>query len=196
MTARSQPLKLLARSAAAMSTSLDRATHVLPTRPTPFTRWDLGTLISHVSDSVEQLIRSIGGTLGSSDDPDCRARARDGIRQLLLALPCAPRDHPYIELAALTGAFELAALTGAFELAALTGAFELAIHACDIAQSTRSPQPLPGDLVSTLLSLAPVVLGDFDRDGLFDPSYPPTPRQITDLDRLLALFGRQRRETA
>jgi hypothetical protein len=77
----------------------------------------------------------------------------------------------------------------------LTGAFELTVHAWDITESTRCTMPMPSDLVSTLLSLAPVVLGEVDRDGLFDPSHPPAPSQSTDLDRLLALFGRRRRGT-
>jgi hypothetical protein len=51
------------------------------------------------------------------------------------------------------------------------------------------------DLVSNLLSLAPAVFDEVDRDGLFDPSHPPAHSQSTDLDRLLALFGRQRKDT-
>jgi hypothetical protein len=161
-----------------MGTSLDGATHVLPTRATPCTSWDLGTLISHVSDSLELLITSIGGTPGSPHDPDCRAWARHRIGELQLAVRCAPRDHPGVELSA------------------LTGAFELTIHAWDITESTRCAMTLPADLVSTLLALAPVVLGGVDRAGLFDPRRPLTTRQGTDLDRLLALFGRQRKDVA
>lgn len=43
-----------------MNTSLDSTTHSLPTRATPCTHWDLGTLISHVADSTELLIVSLG----------------------------------------------------------------------------------------------------------------------------------------
>jgi hypothetical protein len=176
VTATSQPLDLLARSATLMSTSLDGAMHVMPTRATPCAQWDLGTLISHVAQSVDLLIRSVGGSPEQSYDPDCRARARAGIRRLLLELRHAPRDHRDIELAA------------------LTGSFELTVHAWDIAESTRCQMSPPADLVSSLLELAPVVLGDLDRDGLFDLHHPPTPSQRTDLDRLLALFGRRRKE--
>jgi hypothetical protein len=178
MTAPSHPLALLARSAAVMSSSLDRAEHVLPTRATPCAGWDLGTLIGHVSDSVDLLATSVGGRPAPSNSPDCRVRARLGIRQLLLAVRHAPHDRSDVGLAA------------------LTGAFELTVHAWDITESTRCSEPMPAGLVSTLLSLAPVVLGEVDRDGLFDPSHPLAPSQSTDLDRLLALFGRRRKETA
>ena len=67
--------------------------------------------------------------------------------------------------------------------------------AWDITESTRCTTPMPAHLVSTLLSLAPVVLGEVDRDGLFGPSHPPAPGQSTDLDRLLVLFGRRRKRT-
>jgi hypothetical protein len=174
----SQPLTLLARSAVLMNTSLDSATHVLPTRSTPCARWDLGTLISHVADSADLLIGSVGGRPRSSDDPDCRARARARIQQLLLALGGAPRDRADLRLTA------------------LTGAFELTIHAWDIAESTAGGVPLPDDLVSDLLTFAPIVLGNLDRAGLFDRPRPPRPGEDTDLDRLLALSGRQRRDAA
>lgn len=177
MTAPSHPLTLLARSAAVLSRSLDGTEHVLPTRATPCATWDLGTLIGHVSDSLNLLTTSVGGRPAPSNSPDCRIRARHGIRQLLLALRHAPHDRSDVELAA------------------LTGAFELTVHAWDITESTRCTTPMPADLVSTLLSLAPVVLGEVDRDGLFDPSHPPAPSQSTDLDRLLALFGRRRKDT-
>jgi hypothetical protein len=76
------------------------------------------------------------------------------------------------------------------ELTALTGAFELAVHAWDVGTSTGVPAALPADLASTLLALAPVVLGEVERAGLFGARRPPSPAQCTDTDRLLALFGR------
>lgn len=177
MTAPSPPLTLLARSAAVLSRSLDGTEHVLPTRATPCATWDLGTLISHVSDSLDLLTTLVGGRPAPSNSPDCRVRAGHGIRQLLLALGHAPHHRSDVGLAA------------------LTGAFELTVHAWDITESTRCTTPMPTDLVSTLLSLAPVVLSQVDHYGLFDPSRPPTPSHSTDLDRLLALFGRQRKDT-
>jgi hypothetical protein len=81
------------------------------------------------------------------------------------------------------------------QLAALTGAFELTVHAWDINESTHRGVPLPADLVSALLRLAPVVLGNVERDGLFDASYPPASDQCTDTDRLLATFGRRKEIT-
>jgi hypothetical protein len=178
VTAPSRPLALLARSAVVMSDSLDGTAHVLPSRATPCAAWDLGMLIGHVSESVDLLTSLVGGSPPPSNSPDCRVRARQGTRQLLLAITHARPGRAGVELAA------------------LTGAFELTVHAWDINEATRCGEPIPADLTSTLLALAPAVLGEIDRDGLFDPSHPPTPSQSTDLDRLLALFGRHRTEPA
>jgi hypothetical protein len=175
VTRSSLPLTLLARSAVLMHVSLDSVTHVRPTRATPCALWDLGTLVSHVADSADLLVSSVGGRPGPSADPDCRTRARQRIHQLLLALRSVPGNHADLELAA------------------LTGAFELTIHAWDITESTGCGMPPPGRLVSTLLTYAPIVLGNVDRTDLFDRPRPPGPGEDTDLDRLLALFGRRRK---
>ena len=174
MTAPSHPLDLLTQAAHLMSASLDNAAQVMPTRPTPCTEWDLGTLVHHVSASVAALTELISGaTPGPGPKGGC-AYAQVEIRRLLRTVAQAPHDRPDIDLAA------------------LTGAFELTVHAWDVNEATGRHAPLPADLVSTLLSLAPVVLGNVNREGLFDPSHPPSSDQCTDTDRLLALFGRRR----
>ena len=156
-----------------MRDSLDGAMHVLPTRATPCIEWDLGTLISHVGQSVDVLIRSMGGPNDAMPALDCRTRAQAGIHRLLLEIRRAPGRSREVELAA------------------LTGSFELALHAWDIAQSTRLPTSLPAELVSSLIERAPVVLGNLDRDGLFDPPQSVPSCKNGELDRLLALFGRK-----
>jgi uncharacterized protein (TIGR03083 family) len=177
MTASSHPLALLTRAALVMSASLARAAQVMPTRPTPCTEWDLGTLVCHVSDSVAALNELISGATPGPGPKNGGTRAQHEIRRLLQAIARAPHDRPDIGLTA------------------LTGAFELTVHAWDIDESTGRSAPLPTDLVSTLLSFAPVVLSNIEREGLFDSSYSPSSDQCTDTDRLLAMFGRRKGET-
>ncbi|MCW2547926.1 MAG: hypothetical protein JWN96_2386 [Mycobacterium sp.] len=173
MTTRSHPLDLLSRAAQLMSASLEGAAQVLPTRRTPCAEWDLGTLVHHISDSVAALTELISGAPRAPRPKGGCTYAQGEIRRLLQAIEQAPRDRP------------------AIDLTALTGAFELTVHALDVNASTGRDTPLPADLVSTLLSFAPVVLGRIDREGLFDSSYPPSSDQSSDTDRLLAMFGRR-----
>lgn len=174
MTAASHPLALLTSAAKGMSASLDGAAQVMPTRSTPCTEWDLGTLVCHVSGSVAALTELISGATPGPGPKGGGTRAQHEIRRLLQAIAGAPHDRPDIGLTA------------------LTGAFELTVHAWDIDESTGRHAPLPAGLVSTLLSFAPVVLGHVEREGLFDSSYPPSSDQCTDTDGLLAMFGRRK----
>jgi hypothetical protein len=168
------PLDLLTRAALLMSTSLDAAMRVLPTRPTPCTEWDLGTLVHHVSDSAAALTALISiAPPGPAPIGGC-TQARLEIHRLRCAVAQARHDHPGIELTA------------------LTGSFELTVHAWDVGESTGRHAVLPAGLASDLLSLAPLVLTNVERDGLFDSSHPPSPGHHTDADRLLAMFGRRR----
>jgi uncharacterized protein (TIGR03083 family) len=178
MTTPSHPLALLTQAAHLVNASLDGAAEAPPTRRTPCTDWDLRTLVRHVSESAAALNELIGGAPpGPRPDGGC-GQAQLEIEGLLGTIALAPRDRPDIDLAA------------------LTGAFELTVHAWDIDASTGRPTPLPADLVSTLLSFAPVVLGTIKRDGLFAPGHPPSLAQSTDTDRLLAMFGRRNNEVS
>jgi uncharacterized protein (TIGR03083 family) len=173
MTGSQHPRELLTRAAAVMSASLECASQVMPTRPTPCTEWDLGTLVHHVAHSASALAELIEGTEpGSAPKGGC-TNALLQIRRLLEAIARTQRHR------------------SSLELTALTGAFELTLHAWDIKQSTGDVDPLPADLVSTLLSFVPVVLNNVPRSGLFATSLPPSAEQATDTDRFLALFGRR-----
>jgi uncharacterized protein (TIGR03083 family) len=162
------PLDLLARAAHLMHESLAASADTPLDRPTPCTEWDLGALIRHVSASITVLTELLDGIAPHPDqskgDAECKRLRR--------AIARAPGDCPGVGLTA------------------LTGAFELTVHAWDINESTGRHQPLPADLVSTLLSRAPSVL-DVDRTGLFAVEHSPAPEQRSDTDRLLALFGRR-----
>jgi uncharacterized protein (TIGR03086 family) len=172
MTVRPLPLDLLTRAVETISRSLDDASTVSPSSPTPCTEWDLGTLVHHVADSAATLSELIEGSPPGKPTAGGCAEARRELRRLLEVVRGAARDCP------------------AIDLVALTGTFELTIHAWDIDRATGSAASLAADLVSTLLSLAPVVLGDVQRTGLFADEAPP-PGRYTDTDRLLALFGRR-----
>ncbi|WP_435128573.1 maleylpyruvate isomerase N-terminal domain-containing protein [Actinacidiphila sp. bgisy144] len=174
MTGAPHALDLLVRSARVMRGCLNGALRADPAGPTPCSAWDLGTLVLHVADSAEVLAELLGdgGPVPvSRTDVGC-VRAGSAVEELITVAGRAPRGRRDVELTA------------------LTGAFELAVHAWDIGASTGVPAPLPADLASTLLALAPVVLGDVERAGLFGAGRPPSPAQCTDTDRLLALFGR------
>jgi uncharacterized protein (TIGR03083 family) len=172
MTGMPHPLDLLAQAVNVAGNSLHAASGVRPTSPTPCSEWDLGTLVFHVADSAATLRELIAGDApGPPPAAGCVPAQRE-LRRLAQAVHDAPRQDP------------------AVELIALTGSFELTIHAWDINQATGSTERLPADLVSTLLTFAPVVLNDIDHAGLFATSRPPTASQCTDTEQLLALFGR------
>jgi hypothetical protein len=173
MSGAPNPLNLLTRAVEVLSASLTEASHFLPTRPTPCTEWDLGTLVFHVADSAATLTELLlGDPPGPPPTGGCAA-AHGELRRLLAAAAHAPQRDP------------------AVELVALTGSFELTIHAWDINQAVASTDHLPDDLVKALLSVAPLVLNEIDRGGLFATTTVPRPGRRTDTDRLLALFGRR-----
>jgi hypothetical protein len=169
----SQPLDLLARAAKLMDTSLDDASRAMPTLPTPCREWDLGTLVHHIAHSVSDLADLLEGRGPTPAPRGGCTQARAQIERLENAITQVSRDDESVELTA------------------LAGAFELALHAWDLNESAGSSKPLPADLASALLSLAPVVLNNIERRGLFDASLPPSAEQRTDTDRLVALFGRR-----
>jgi uncharacterized protein (TIGR03086 family) len=164
--------ELLLTAAGLMARSLHDAGDAWPTRPTPCAEWQLGQLVHHVADSATTLAEIIAGPepAGPSDVTGC-ARAARSLDRLRRSLADAPLANPVIDLAA------------------LAGAFELTIHAWDIDTSAGVPRRLPAEHVSALLRLAPLVLGDIDRCGLFGPDLAPPP--AGDTQRLLALFGRR-----
>ena len=139
--------------------------------PTPCTEWNLGTLVRHVSDSARSLQEILwGAPPGLLPPPGCAA-AQATLRELAAVVMGASREAP------------------AVALTALTGSYELAIHAWDIAETTRNGPALPTPLVEALLTYAPIVLADVDRAGLFAAPRDPAGRR-SDNDRLLAMFGR------
>lgn len=167
------PRALLLAAADLMSDSLHIAGRRLPTLPTPCSEWQLGQLVLHVADSAFALTEIIAGSAPTVTTTTGCTRAGLLLNELREAVGNAPANDP------------------ALDLAALTGAFELTIHAWDIDTSTGAHRRLPEDHVGVLVSLAPFVLSEIDRGGLFGPSLPPPSPSANNTQRLLALFGRR-----
>jgi hypothetical protein len=165
------PLDLLQDSLSLAALAVSRAAEVPHSIPTPCRGWSLGTLVRHVSDSARSL------------------------HEVLLDEP--PREPPLPGCSAAQAAFsdlgQVAAAAPRFDdavaLTALMGSYEFTLHAWDLNQTTATRSEFPQRLVGTLLAQAPIVLPHGQRSGLFGPELAPGEGQ-TDLDRLLAMFGR------
>ncbi|MFF6995466.1 hypothetical protein ACFY93_10960 [Streptomyces sp. NPDC008313] len=169
---RLDPLNLLDQASKAAWMSLHRAALTDPQAPTPCTRWNLSTLVRHITDSTASTREILTGLPpGRPPEPGC-ARARHELSRLRTAVAGLPRE------------------TARVRWGALLGSYELTLHAWDVNQSTGCRGSLPPTLVEALLAFAPLVVDGVDRTGLFAAPLPP-PRPDRPTDRLLALFGRQ-----
>lgn len=164
---------LLLTAADLMSTSLCFAARTLPTRPTPCSEWRLGELVRHVAASASTLTEVIARAPRAPIAGSGCAHAEASIQELRQTVLNVPADNP------------------AIGLTSLAGAFELTIHAWDINTAVEGATDLPDDHFRRLVRLAPIVLAEINRDGLFGPRLPPPPPGGTDTERLLALFGRR-----
>jgi uncharacterized protein (TIGR03086 family) len=175
MTALPPAVRLLTQAIDLAGRSIAAAAGADPGSPTPCTEWDLGTLVRHVADSAASIRELIEGSPQAPPPPPGCAAARRELRRLRQA------------------AGALARCGSGAELVALTGAYELTVHAWDIIRAVGGADELPADLVDALLVYAPRVLHEVERAGLFGDEVPPATAR-TDTDRLLALFGRRRRQ--
>ncbi|OHV60705.1 hypothetical protein BCD48_40735 [Pseudofrankia sp. BMG5.36] len=155
-----------------MSASLHVARRTLPTRPTPCSEWQLGQLVHHVADSASTLTEVITGAAPIPTTTTGCIRAELSLNELRQAVSDAPANAP------------------AVDLTSLTGAFELTVHAWDIDTAVGATPRLPADHVRALVRLAPIVLSEIDRGGLFGARLA-SPSGASDTQRLLALFGRR-----
>ncbi|SFC65412.1 hypothetical protein SAMN04487968_10953 [Nocardioides terrae] len=165
------PVDLLRESISLAALAVIRAAEVPHSISTPCREWSLGTLVRHVSDSARSLQEMLTSEPpGEPPLPGCSAA------QAVFA------DLDRVAAAA-------SRLDGAVALTALTGSYELTLHAWDVDQATSTAAELPRRVVEALLVQAPLVLAHGERSGLFGPEIAACVGQ-TDLDRLLALFGR------
>jgi uncharacterized protein (TIGR03086 family) len=155
--------------------------------PTPCASWDLRMLLDHLNESVGMLAEGLAtGSLSAEPAPAAPDAITD--RVVTLRLRCARlltacRTAPAGQLVTL-GAYDLTA-----SLMSCAGAIEVAVHAWDIAAACGSRQPIPSALAERMLQIAPLLVTDATRAGLFaDPV--PAPASTTPGDRLVALLGR------
>jgi uncharacterized protein (TIGR03086 family) len=160
--------------------------------PTPCERWDLRSLLLHVTDSLAVLTdamraRQIGlgppPTHEPTSDADPVACLRRRARALLVARAAAGTDERLVAI----GDRELTT-----SLVTAAGAIEIAVHGWDISATCGIPRPIPPPLAAALLPLAPLLIPRATRAGLFaDPV--PVPKAAAPGDQLLAFLGRQPR---
>ena len=174
----------------AVSYALASAALATPQRlpmATPCADWDLGTLLCHVSDSLDVLSEAVGtgcvgpapGDDGPGLDPVTGLRSR-ATRLLATCAAAGPADLP-VAIA------DQALSTG---LAVAAGAIEIAVHGWDIAAACGVRRPVPADLAAALLPIAPLLITPSTRPGLFaDPV--PVSGLAAPGDKLAAFLGRQ-----
>jgi uncharacterized protein (TIGR03086 family) len=154
--------------------------------PTPCQGWDLRRLLRHVRASladvagvlaVRELCEGFGPHTSPAAGTDPVAELRAGVVDFLLASTSLPTAGRWCEIQGRS----LPA-----KIVVYVGAIEMVLHAWDIAQACRTDRPIPSDLASALLRVAPPLAEAGLAGHVFDEPLAATPS-----DRLLALFGRQ-----
>jgi len=158
--------------------------------PTPCPGWDLRRLLSHVRTSladvadvlgVRDFDRGSGRATADTDPADPIAALRAAIVEFLLAstaLPVAGRRC------------EIHGRSLPANIVVYVGTIEMVLHAWDIAQACRTDRPIPSDVASALLWIAPP-LAEAGLAGHVFAEPLASPTTATPSDQLLALFGRQ-----
>jgi len=176
----------------AVSYALASAGHATPQLlplPTPCERWDLRTLLLHVSDSLGVLAEAMRAghiALGPplhepTADADPAACLRRQARDLLGACAAASAEERLVAVA--DRELTTSMLTAA-------GAIEIAVHGWDISVACGVRRPVPPTLAAALLPVAPLLIPRATRTGLFaDPVAVPEP--ACPGDSLIAFLGRQ-----
>jgi uncharacterized protein (TIGR03086 family) len=168
------------------------ATPQLLPLPTPCERWDLRTLLLHVSDSLGVLAEAMRAGHIALGPPPCDkptaeadpvACLRRQARALLGACAAAWSEERLVAIADR----ELTT-----SMVAAAGAIEIAVHGWDISVACGVRRPIPPGLAAELLPVAPLLISRATRAGLFaDPV--PAPESAGPSDRLVAFLGRRPR---
>lgn len=164
--------------------SADLVTPALLANPTPCTAWDLGMLVSHLSESLDALGEALNhGTVRlapAAFAPDAEpAGMRVRCLRLLSAIQAAPADRPVV----------IAGHDMTETAVTCAGAIEISVHGWDIAAACATSRPIPDDLARPLLRVAPALLPGSTRGGLFAEPVPAV-RTARPGERLLAFLGR------
>jgi len=175
--------ELLERAVGYTRTCLALVTPDLMGAPTPCAEWDLARLLRHMDDSLAAFAEAAVGRVDPCPPPPLTPEVVASLRARACALLGAWSSDPG------RGPVAVAGRPMPRELLAGTGALEIAVHGWDVARACRADRPLPEALARTLLEVAPLVVGDPDRDGRF-----AAPRAVPEGadagTRLLAFLGR------
>ena len=190
MTCHAPGRELLRQAICYALPSADLVTPALLPRPTPCAAWNLGMLLSHLSESLDALAEGLGqgevllapatleppGPLEPGAEP-AGMRARCG--RLLSAIAAAPAGRRVV----------IAGHDMTESVLTYTGAIEISVHGWDVAAACGRPRPIPDDLARPLLAVAPALVGGGAREGLFAEPLPAAP-QARPGERLLSFLGR------
>jgi uncharacterized protein (TIGR03086 family) len=148
--------------------------------PTPCAGWDLRRLLEHLAQSMRTTSgllegKRAGGWRSPQPVLDVRIQAA-GLRN---AVDRATAPLVIIEGFPIPAAIVLG-----------TAAFEIAVHGWDVVEACRTSNPVPADLATELLRLAPEVIDVGDRADLFRPPVPAM-AEAAPGDRLVAFAGRR-----
>jgi len=157
--------------------------------PTPCRGWDLAMLLEHASESVGALCEGIQtGRLGLRPNfPESAARrdpAKNFRNRAMDLLDARPSNCPG------SSVIDVAGRPLAVAEMACAGALELAVHGWDISQACGLGWPIPDDLASELLAIAPLFVPANGREPLFGPAVAAGPSP-TSSERLVAFLGRE-----
>lgn len=159
--------------------------------PTPCAQWSLWDLLVHMDDSLVSLHEA-----GSRRRVDLRparttrtapAALLEGLRRRACQLLSEwsvdwERGHVDGDVCVDGLALTPRVLTSA-------GALEITVHGWDVAVACGADHPIPQQLATDLLRVAPLVVGSADRPARFAPALS-MPSGASPQDRLLAFLGR------
>jgi len=152
-------------------------------RPTPCADWDLGTLLSHLTESMATLSEALTtGTVGMCPraapvaEEDLVEALRDRAAELLWAA-FAVGDQPIM----------VEGIPVPREIIVAAGAVEIAVHGWDVSAACGVPAPVPAELAGPLIRQLPQLIDV--REGLFGPPVA-VPALACPGARLVAYLGR------
>jgi uncharacterized protein (TIGR03086 family) len=154
--------------------------------PTPCRGWDLGMLLCHLNDSLAALHEVVDTASVSLVPPPEDDRGVDLVTVFreragrLLDVWTTARDHQVVTVGGCP-------IRGG--VVAGTGALEIIVHGWDIARACGEDRVIPAALATRLLRMAPVLISDDTRPGLFDPPVAVSPGAAPG-NRLVAFLGR------
>jgi uncharacterized protein (TIGR03086 family) len=178
-------VRLLSNAIRYASESVDAVEPGTESLPTPCEGWDLGALLLHLNQSIDELCRTVA--LEHTDVAPA---------SISTARPAATfRSHARLLLQSCVegGVIGRRIIVGDRALASawvvITAAAEIAVHGWDISVACGKVRSMPDPLALGLLSLLQLVVTDGTRQPLFGPQVPVSPLASAN-DRLVAFLGR------